>query len=113
MQSTAQFFKALSEEPRLRIIAMLMGGELCVCDLMAVLKLPQSTVSRHLAYLRNTGWVESRRLGTWVYYRLAEMSDPLAIELLDLLGRKLPILPDTQQDYKILEDFRHGKTKCG
>ncbi|MBU4034431.1 MAG: metalloregulator ArsR/SmtB family transcription factor, partial [Proteobacteria bacterium] len=52
MQTTAQFFKALSEEPRLRILALLLSGELCVCDLMAVLQLPQSTISRHLAYLR-------------------------------------------------------------
>lgn len=113
MQTTAQLFKALSEEPRLRIIALLLGGERCVCDLMAVLKLPQSTVSRHLAYLRNTGLVENRRLGTWMYYRLAEMSDPLAVELLKLLAGRLPRLPDTQQDYKMLDDFRHGKTKCG
>ena len=41
MQTTTQFFKALSEEPRLRILALLLGGEICVCDLMAVLKMPQ------------------------------------------------------------------------
>ncbi|MBU4117536.1 MAG: metalloregulator ArsR/SmtB family transcription factor [Proteobacteria bacterium] len=112
MQTTAQFFKALSEEPRLRILALLLSGELCVCDLMAVLQLPQSTISRHLAYLHNTGWVKSRSLGVWMYYRLAEMETPLAKELLELLDRRLTELPDTQQDYKTLEAFRRTKKKC-
>ena len=112
MQTTAQFLKALSEEPRLRILALLLGGELCVCDLMAVLQLPQSTISRHLAYLRHTGWVKGRRLGVWMYYRLAEMPTPLARELVELLGRRLTELPDTQQDYKTLEEFRLTKIKC-
>lgn len=44
------------------------AGELCVCDLMAVLALPQSTVSRHLAYLRDSGLVNDRRKGVWMYY---------------------------------------------
>lgn len=112
MRTTAQFFKALSEEPRLRILALLLGGELCVCDLMAVLQLPQSTISRHLAYLRNTGWVKGRRLGVWMYYRLAEMPTPLAKELVELLGKRLTELPDTQQDYKTLGDFQRTKKKC-
>ena len=112
MRTTAQFFKALSEEPRLRILALLLGGELCVCDLMAVLQLPQSTISRHLAYLRNTGWVEARRLGVWMYYRLAEMPTPLARELVELLSKRLTELPDTQQDYKTLAEFRRTKKSC-
>jgi ArsR family transcriptional regulator len=112
MRTTAQFFKALSEEPRLRILALLLGGELCVCDLMAVLQLPQSTISRHLAYLRNTGWVEARRLGVWMYYRLAEMPTPLARELVELLSKRLTELPDTQQDYKTLAEFRRTKKNC-
>jgi len=96
----------------LRILALLLGGELCVCDLMAVLQLPQSTISRHLAYLRNTGWVEARRLGVWMYYRLAEMPTPLARELVELLNKRLTDLPDTQQDYKTLKEFRRTKKKC-
>ena len=63
MKTTAKLFKALSDETRLRILSLLTEGELCVCDLMEVLQLPQSTVSRHLAYLRNTGLVADRRQG--------------------------------------------------
>ena len=112
MQTTAQFFKALSEEPRLRILTLLLGGEICVCDLMAVLQVPQSTISRHLAYLRNTGWVEGRRVGVWMYYRLAEMPTPLAREMVELLGRRLAELPETRQDHAALADFRRSKEKC-
>ena len=77
MDETVQMFKALSEEIRLRVLSLLMDGELCVCDLMEVLNLPQSTVSRHLAYLRNAGWVAGRRQGLWMYYRISEKMTPL------------------------------------
>ena len=64
MKHLAQTFKALSDPIRLRIVFLLQAeGELCVCDLMAVLKLPQSTVSRHLAYLKRSCWVDIRREG--------------------------------------------------
>ncbi len=60
MQQAAKLFKALSEVSRLRILGLLQHGELCVCDLMAVLDLPQSTVSRHLARLKECGLVRGR-----------------------------------------------------
>ncbi|MEE4243707.1 MAG: metalloregulator ArsR/SmtB family transcription factor [Desulfopila sp.] len=69
---TAQMYKALGDVTRLRILGLLRNGELCVCDIMEVLKLPQSTVSRHLAYLRNNGLVSGRRKGKWMYYQLHE-----------------------------------------
>lgn len=72
MKQLAKTFKALSDETRLRILALLTQGELCVCDLMEVLQLPQSTVSRHLAYLRNAGMISDRRDGVWMYYRLED-----------------------------------------
>lgn len=75
MDSLALTIKALSDGTRLRILNLLGTGELCVCDLMAVLDMPQSKVSRHLAYLRGTGWVEGRRSGKWMYYRLSGKPD--------------------------------------
>ncbi|MFA5516787.1 MAG: metalloregulator ArsR/SmtB family transcription factor, partial [Desulfuromonadales bacterium] len=65
MKDLARTCKAISDETRLRILAILTRGELCVCDLMAILDLPQSTVSRHLATLRHAGLVEDRRQGLW------------------------------------------------
>ncbi len=69
MQKEAKIFKALADENRLRMLALLLEGELCVCEIMAALDLPQSTVSRHLAYLRHHGWVKDSRRGVWMYYR--------------------------------------------
>jgi len=70
-----RLFKALADETRVRIVASLAHGELCVCHIEAVLALPQPTVSRHLAILRSAGVVEVRREGLWVLYRLAKQPD--------------------------------------
>lgn len=72
----ARLFRALGDETRLRILALLAHGELCVCHLQDALELPQPTVSRQLAILRAAGLVEDRREGTWVYYRLLRQADP-------------------------------------
>lgn len=63
-------FRALSDATRLRILHLLRGGELCVCDLVSSLDAPQPTISRHLAYLRKTGLVLARKEGLWHYYKL-------------------------------------------
>ncbi|AMV70459.1 metalloregulator ArsR/SmtB family transcription factor [Desulfuromonas carbonis] len=102
MKTTTRLFKALADETRLRILALLREGELCVCDLMAVLNLPQSTVSRHLAYLRNAGLVDDRRQGVWMFYRLADAGSPFADELLALLGRRLGELAQVRRDLEAL-----------
>ncbi len=65
-----QLFKAISEEIRLRIVVLLAERELCVCDLMNLLDLPQSSVSRHMAKLKSAQMVIDRRDGKWVHYRL-------------------------------------------
>jgi len=71
--SLAALFKTLSEPVRLRILYLLLeSGERCVCELVNTLGLSQSVVSRHLAYLRNNGLVNTRREGVWVHYRVAE-----------------------------------------
>jgi len=81
MKTEAMIFKALADETRLRILALLLEGELCVCELIAALELPQSTTSRHLAYLRKSGWVRDRRHGVWMYYRFNEDDHPLIRDL--------------------------------
>jgi len=69
----ANLFKSLSEPVRLRILYLLLErGELCVCDIVNSLELSQSVVSRHLAYLRNSGLVNTRREGVWIYYQLID-----------------------------------------
>ena len=65
-------FRAFSDPIRLRILNLLQAGELCVCDLVDVLRLPQPTISRHLSYLRRASLVTARRERSWNYYALAQ-----------------------------------------
>lgn len=102
MEHLAQRLKGLSDPTRLRIIRLLDHGELCVCDLMAGLDLPQSTVSRHMAFLKNTEWVSSKRKGKWVYYSLATPAGEIQALILKALRQNLPAAKGTRQDYKRL-----------
>lgn len=103
MKHLAQTIKALSDPIRLRIVLLLQAeGELCVCDLIAVLGLPQSTVSRHLAYLKRSCWVDIRRDGVWMYYTLSRESCAICKELLAILKQHAGILPEAASDRKAL-----------
>lgn len=82
-------FKALADATRLRILALLVGGEICVCEIHGALKLPQPTVSRHLAYLRRSGLVTTRREGLWIHYRLAALDDMVLRTLTDIVKHAL------------------------
>jgi ArsR family transcriptional regulator, arsenate/arsenite/antimonite-responsive transcriptional repressor len=75
-------FRALADQTRLRILALLASGEVCVCKIHGALGVPQPTASRHLAYLRKTGLVATRRDGLWVHYRLAMPADPTMASVL-------------------------------
>jgi ArsR family transcriptional regulator len=68
-------FRALGDETRLRILGLLLSGEVCVCDIHESLLIAQPKASRHLAYLRRSGLVETRRDGLWIHYRLANPTD--------------------------------------
>jgi ArsR family transcriptional regulator len=68
-------FKALADRTRLRILGLLVSGEICVCHIHDSLGIPQPMASRHLAYLRRAGLVAARKDGLWVHYRLAELDD--------------------------------------
>lgn len=78
-----QFFSAFADRTRLRLLNLMGDAEVCVCFFVEILGAPQPTVSRHLAYLRRTGLVASRREATWVHYRIVRPSDPAAAAVLD------------------------------
>jgi ArsR family transcriptional regulator len=80
-----KLFRALGDETRVRIVALLSHGELCVCHIEKALELSQPNVSRHLGILRMAGIVDARRDGTWVYYRLAEQEHEAVNEMLTAL----------------------------
>jgi ArsR family transcriptional regulator, arsenate/arsenite/antimonite-responsive transcriptional repressor len=83
----APVFAALGDETRLRIVALLSHGELCVCHIESALDLNQSTASRHLGILRTAGVVDCRREGTWVYYRLTDQDHATVGKALEVLTR--------------------------
>jgi DNA-binding transcriptional ArsR family regulator len=92
--------KALSDETRVRAIMMLSGGELCVCQIIDMLGLAPSTVSKHMSILRQAGLVETRKEGRWIYYRLADRKNRPVREILDWLQRNL------KNDKKVLDDVK-------
>jgi ArsR family transcriptional regulator len=95
-------FRAFSDRTRLRILHLLRGGELCVCDLVGVLGVPQPKASRHLAYLRRAGLVVARKQGYWTYYQLAPARNAFHEKLLDCLASCFQGLPDLAKDTKRL-----------
>lgn len=113
MEELVQFFKALSDETRLRIMMLLTQGELCVCDLMVVLDEPQSKVSRHLAYLKHSGLTNSKRAGVWMHYRLKEpVNEALRVKL-EFLKKQLFHFPQFRLDReKLLKLKKQGSCKA-
>ena len=87
MKRVEQIFKGLADGNRLRILNLLMHGELCVCDIQYVLDSPQPNVSRHLIYLKNSGLVVDRREGPRMYYRLSDSPDDVRQQLVIFLRR--------------------------
>jgi len=104
MHQLQEIFKALSDETRLRILKLLEEGESCVCELMQVLEMPQSTISRHMNVLRRAGLVKGRRDGKWVHYRLSPADfNPYAPSVLELLKGLLGDHPVVRQDREALK----------
>ncbi len=93
-------FKALADATRLRILALLAGGEVCVCHIHDTLGVPQPTASRHLAYLRRLGLVEVRREGVWMHYRISTALDPVVQGIIDATVHALTHVPAALRDRK-------------
>ena len=96
-------FKALADATRLRILGLLLTGEVCVCDIHESLKIPQPKASRHLAYLRRAGLVETRREGLWIHYRLGELADPAMAAIVDAARHGLTHVAAVQRDAERLQ----------
>lgn len=93
-------FKALADKTRLRILALLRNNEVCVCHIHDSLGLPQPTVSRHLAYLRKSGLVATRRDGVWMHYQVSGALSPLVRGIVSAAVDALLQVPATSQDRK-------------
>ena len=91
-------FRAFSDPLRLRILHLLQYGELCVCDLVEILQVPQPTVSRHLSYLRRAGLVYTRQERSWNFYTLAPARKRFHKKLLECLGACFRDVPELEKD---------------
>jgi len=95
--------KAVADPSRVRILKLLEGGELCVCQITAVLGLAVNTISKHLAALKTAGLVQHRRDGKWAYYRLADRQfNPYAPSFLALVAASLADDPTIAEDCRLL-----------
>ena len=103
MRELERLFKGLADHTRLRVINLLLHGELCVCDIQHVLGSPQPNVSRHLAYLKHSGLVFDRREGQRMYYRLAEQGEAARRRLLAFLQAAFAGSDEFERDSRKLE----------
>jgi len=100
-------FRALGDETRVRIVALLVHGELCVCHLESALGISQPNCSRQLGILKAAGIVDSRRDGTWVYYRITEQEHAPVEEVLAVLAKTFGAERSLRADHARL------KKNCG
>jgi ArsR family transcriptional regulator, arsenate/arsenite/antimonite-responsive transcriptional repressor len=100
--------KALADATRLRVLGLLLTGEVCVCHIHESLRIPQPKASRHLAYLRRAGLVQTRREGLWVYYRLADATNPVLRTIRDAVTHALGHVDSIRRDAERLRK----KTGC-
>ena len=104
MNGILDITKAMADGSRLRILMALRSGELCVCQIIELLGLAPSTVSKHMTILRQAHLVEARKDGRWMYYRLANRQAARSVrDVLTWLGRNLADTPEIVRDNKHLE----------
>lgn len=110
MNAITRLLSTLADPIRLRLSRLLYRQELCVCELMEAVQLPQYKVSRHLREMRQAGLVEATRSGRWMHYRIsgAAMRSPVHQDFLKLLDVHLRDLPEAKRD-----DARMAKRLAG
>lgn len=103
-RATLRVTKALADRQRVRILMLLAPGELCVCQIVAVLGLAPSTISKHLSVLSGAGLVDARKDGRWMYYRLPQgTAGAFARPAVKWLQDTLATDPATAQDARQLK----------
>jgi ArsR family transcriptional regulator len=108
LKELTSIFKALSDETRLRILKLLEGGELCVCDVVAALDMIQPQVSFHLRVLKKAALLKGRKQGKWMHYKIDDSDLFKRLIILSVLEK---IHDDTlEADKERLEVFLKNKT---
>jgi len=83
IEALEELFQSLGDRTRVRLLNLMADGEVCVCFFVEVLDEPQPKISRHLAYLRSAGLVDTRREGKWAHYRITPPDQPTARRVFD------------------------------
>ena len=104
MRQLMNITKALSDENRVRILIMLTRSELCLCQIIEMLQLAPSTVSKHISILMQSGLVEIRKEGRWHYYRIPEDPSTEVAAAIDFLKKSSKSSPVIKDDYKTLKE---------
>ena len=105
-------FRAFSDPIRLRILTLVQPGELCVCDLVEILRIPQPTISRHLSYLRRAGLVTVRQERSWNYYALTPARSAFHTKLLECLSTCFRDVPELGSDATRARTVRKNGGGC-
>jgi ArsR family transcriptional regulator len=105
-------FKALGDDIRLRIFGLLFKNELCVCDIESVLGISQVNVSRHLAKMKSSGVLTSKKKAQWVYYTVNRMLVVKHPELLEALDREIKNTTECKKDMKTLAKVKKSKKEA-
>lgn len=109
MSKMDELFKALSEMIRIRILSLLLQGEMCVCEIECSLKLTQSNASRHMSVLKRAGIVERFKQAQWTYYQISESFKAEHSELWEYLALRLKMLPTYQSDSEAYAQCKANK----
>ena len=106
MRDLMTVIKALADENRVRILCAVQGRELCVCQIVEMLGLAQSTVSKHMSILHQARLVESRKEGRWMFYRAADADSPVeAREIAAVVCKLFARSPLAAEDAKRLKQI--------
>jgi ArsR family transcriptional regulator, arsenate/arsenite/antimonite-responsive transcriptional repressor len=109
MSDPETIFKACGDATRLRILALLQGNELCVCEIEAALSLSQPNASRSLAILKNAGIIQSRKQAQWAYYKISDeffAQYPALCTALEQICAELPMTKTDKDTLKRLRETR-------
>jgi len=114
MNGPVAFAYALGDQTRWRIVMLIMERTLCVCELADALRIPQSTLSSHLATLRGAGMVEVLKTEKWAFYRLAAEVRPIVKAICDHYAGELKKDATLKSDRKLIAErvALRGQTDC-
>ncbi len=112
LKTTSTMFRALADESRVRLLNLLLEGEICVCELGEALALPQPRISSHLLYLKRAGLATMRREGKWRHYAIPDELNGARATLLHCVRFSLREIDVLQRDLARLRRLRADKNHC-